>query len=113
MSRRHTGPLSLQTQRRQPQQFTVEYNVHMSRSRPGDLLFPRCCRGVFPLPKETMRAKLRVMPDKFGSQCLKLEDGQQKVKCEAWLAIWLPEPLDHHSHQSKLNAPQCETRYLR
>lgn len=46
-------------------------------------IFPRCCRGVFPLPKETMRAKLMVMPDEFGSHCLKLEDEEQKVKCEA------------------------------
>lgn len=47
------------------------------------LLFPRCCRGVFPLPEETMRAKLKVVPDALGGQSLKPESGQQQVKCEA------------------------------
>jgi len=60
------------------------FSTLLSISRDPELanLFPECCHGKLPLPRQTMRARLRVEEMEDGGQSLKPKDAQKPV-CEA------------------------------
>lgn len=59
--------------------------LSISRDAKLDNLFPDCCHGKLPLPKDTMKAHLRVAQMDDGGQSLQPRDNERSI-CKACVA---------------------------